>query len=412
MYTKRTIIVFALALIMGGALPGGVWARWSPDANQRKAERKYLRTGKINEGFESNGKGGIMPAGYQLDANGNAYYPGKDEYDARIAQYYIDHPEYNKEVNEYGVIVSRGGMTGEEILKIYGVWVEKKLVYLTNGIEVTIPGHYGWPSSGIASISIEYSSSVLAGFYRIGYLFYPIGYSSQSSGGGGGGSNPYPTYPPLPTWSPTPTPTPTVAPMPWSKIKDSSFMGESIVSRIPASPVAYDSDDTTQPYFIVGEGGPVMASYVGLTGLNSSARPNASNWQSVYEWAGFYNDTMGFENFTTYVKARKTYKSISSLSEIDGDGIYLWEGLEAFEMGQVPDAFNQYNVVFISTAPITINVIGAFAPAKSVAILSSSISFAPTVTEAKGIYIGSQVATGETTDQGLNPMSFGKNRLQ
>ncbi|MFZ5911828.1 MAG: hypothetical protein ACOYYU_17605 [Chloroflexota bacterium] len=401
MNIKKFAAIFGLTLLLGGMLPGGVYARWSPDANQRKAERKYLRTGKINEGFQSNGKGGIMPAGYELDANGSAYYPGKDAYDAGIAQYYRDHPEYNKIVID-GVITSRGGLTLGDITRLYGNWIPETTVFV-NGQQITTAGHWELPSTGIGS-PVDGS---FAGFYRIGLenRFYPIGYSSRGGdgdgGGGGGGDYPYPTYPPLPTWTPTPTPTPTTAPLPWSKIKDSSYMGESIVSRIPASPIAYDEEDTAQPYLIIGQGGPVMAPYIGITGLNASARPNASNWQSVYEPRGFYNDTMGFENFASYIKARKTYTSISSLSEINGDGIYMWEGVEAFEITEVPSAFNQYNVVLVSTAPITINLTGSFSPAKSVAILSSSISFAPTVTEARGIFIGSQVATGETTDQGL-----------
>jgi len=389
-YIKKTIIAFALALIMGGMLPGGVWARWSPDANQRKAERKFLRTGKVEKGFQPNGKGGIMPIGYEI-VDGQAVmkqgtdpnYPG-DPYGAYRAavQAYYD------QINELK------GLTYDEIIKRYWIFIPGHVDDITGQY---IPSHYEEPPSGIiGSINRDYNAGDYAGFYAVGEYpnaqYYPIGYSSSGGDGDGGGRSPvYPTFPPLPTWTPTPTPTPTTAPMPWSKIKDSSFMG----------PLAYDSDDTTQPYFIVGEGGPVMSAYIGLTGLNASARPNASNWQSVYESTGFYNDTMGFENFTTYVKARKTYKSISSLSEIDGDGIYLWEGLEAFEVAEVPDAFDQYNVVFVSTAPITINVTGAFAPTKSVAILASSISFAPTVTEARGIFIGSQIATGETTDQGL-----------
>jgi hypothetical protein len=89
-----------------------------------------------------------------------------------------------------------------------------------------------------------------------GFKFVPIiSYSRTGSSEGGGGGAGTPTI----VWvtaTPTPTPTPTAAPGPWVKLKDTSFFKEErIESYIPASPVPYDADDTTEPYFIIGDGG-------------------------------------------------------------------------------------------------------------------------------------------------------------
>ncbi|MFZ5820898.1 MAG: hypothetical protein ACOYYJ_13435 [Chloroflexota bacterium] len=406
MNIKKFAAIFGLTLILGGMLPGGVYARWSPDANQRKAERRFIRSGgkDVATGFY-NDNGKLTPLGYSYTENGLEKHPtidvpfdtDKDGVPDKIIK--VDIYQVALPVEQYIRNVGNSGFTEEQIKSMF--WTEFSGEF-NPGQGVTTESTYNVPDAGYMGAPME--GGGFSGFYKAGGKYYPIGEivrAAARASEGGGGDYPYPTYPPLPTWTPTPTPTPTTAPLPWSKIKDSSYMGESIVSRIPASPIAYDEEDTAQPYLIIGEGGPVMAPYIGIMGLNASARPNASNWQSVYEPRGFYNDTMGFENFASYVKARKTYTSISSLSEINGDGIYMWTGVEAFEITEVPSAFNQYNVVLVSTAPITINLTGSFSPLKSVAILSSSISFAPTVREARGIFIGSQVATGTTTDQGL-----------
>jgi hypothetical protein len=66
---------------------------------------------------------------------------------------------------------------------------------------------------------------------------------------------------PIPTqiiWIVTLTPTPTPYLGPWPKLKNSSYASRfRVQSTIPGSPIAYDSDDTTQPYFIIGDGGVV-----------------------------------------------------------------------------------------------------------------------------------------------------------
>ena len=231
--------------------------------------------------------------------------------------------------------------------------------------------------------------------WKILVLFSPLSAGGTGGGGGGGGTGVWVTA------TPTPTPTPTPVLGPWSKLKDASFLsGERIQSYIPASPVAYDTDDTTQPYFIVGDGGVVAASSIALSGLNGSAKANSQDWQD-----GAYSmppPAMLPQDYITYVKGRKETKNITSLDQIDSDGIYVYTGTTALDITSVPATLNQYNMVLVSEMQVNINPSDDFfKPEKSVAIVSPVIDFGDNVKEAKGIFISLKTDTGTTTDQGL-----------
>jgi hypothetical protein len=91
---------------------------------------------------------------------------------------------------------------------------------------------------------------------------------------------PTPTSTPTPTMTPTPTATPTPAQVPWIKLKNTSFISKnSLTSKIPYFPVAYDGDDTTQPYFIVGMAG-VVGAPVTQTASPTRASPTSGSSSS------------------------------------------------------------------------------------------------------------------------------------
>ena len=74
-----------------------------------------------------------------------------------------------------------------------------------------------------------------------------------------------PTSTPIPP-TPTNTPTPTPTPGPWIKLKNSSFISKNgLKVDIPLLPVLYDADDTTQPFFIIGESGVVGSPSINIT---------------------------------------------------------------------------------------------------------------------------------------------------
>lgn len=235
---------------------------------------------------------------------------------------------------------------------------------------------------------------------QIAGVFYTpmIIYGDNGSSGGNGAGGPTVIWV---TATPTPTPTPTAVPGPWVRLKDASFYKEArIESYIPASPVPYDADDTADPYFIIGDGGAVLASSIALKGLNNNAKANFHDWQD-----GNYDKLPGRmtpSEYIEYVKGRKEYKNINNLNQIDGDGIYYYESLDALNITSVPSSFNLYNVVLLSNTPVNIQITDDFfKPQKSIAIVSPIINFASNVKEAKGLFISLAADTGTTENQGL-----------
>lgn len=245
----------------------------------------------------------------------------------------------------------------------------------------------------------------VAGFYQApNGGWYPIGVPPPPRNPG----EPFARNPADPTPEPTQfmiivtlTPTPTPYLGPWPKLKDSSYVSRfRVQSTIPNSPIAYDSDDTTQPHFIIGDGGVVISRSISLTSLNSNAKASTKDWKF-----GNYSDmlppTLTPSDYELYVRGRKEHKDIDSLNEIDGDGIYSLKSTADLNIDSVPAAFNLYNVVLIAHGTVNINVTNSFNPSKSVAIVAPIVNFSPQTTDASGIFIANVVNTGSTTNQGL-----------
>jgi len=105
--------------------------------------------------------------------------------------------------------------------------------------------------------------------------------------------------------------------------------------------------------------------------------------------------------FTQYVKSRKEHQTISDLSSIDKDGIYVWQtGIPFPEITAVPSQFNDFNVLLIVADTVSINMVN-FNPTKSIAIIATTINFSSTTTESKGIFIAQTINTGSSSTQGL-----------
>lgn len=197
----------------------------------------------------------------------------------------------------------------------------------------------------------------------------------------------------------TPTPTPYLGP--WPKLKDSSYVSRfRVQSTIPANPLAYDSDDNTQPHFIIGDGGVVVSRSISLNSMSSSAKASASDWK-LDNYTNMLPPTLTPSDYELYVRGRKEHKNIDSLNEIDGDGIYSLKSTDDLNIDSVLAAFNLYNVVVIAHGAVNINTTNSFNPSKSIAIVAPIINFAPQTTDAKGIFIANNIDTGSTTNQGL-----------
>ncbi len=228
-----------------------------------------------------------------------------------------------------------------------------------------------------------------------------------------------PTATPLPTSTPEPTvtpggpsitPSPTAAPTPtsipiptpafaagWFKLKDTSFLSRKSDRQnyIPGTLQLYDTtgDDSIANHNILigGSGvllqnGPVQAganSYI-----NGDIHYSANNWYTN----GYTTSTvMTVSKYIDYIKSRKDFKTITSLSEITSDGIYQIQAPVSLTASQ----FDGKKVVLIVHDIATIP--SDFIPSNgSVAILAQMIDIAPTVTEVRAVLIGTQVATGNS----------------
>lgn len=203
-----------------------------------------------------------------------------------------------------------------------------------------------------------------------------------------------------PTATPTPTPTPTLSP--WIKLKDSSYSSKnSLTNNIPLVPVSYDGtgDDTAEAYFIINNGGLVAAPSINVNYYNPGAKTNEKDWKVDYTPSpSSYSMTPTL--FYSYVRARKEYKKINALSEIDTDGIYYYQGASPLSIASVPAQFNSYKVVLISSGVVEISV-ADFSPSHSIAIVAPTIDFSSSVTQATGIFIADAVTTGINNNQGL-----------
>ncbi len=185
-------------------------------------------------------------------------------------------------------------------------------------------------------------------------------------------------------------PTSTPTPGPYIKLKNSSFVsGNSLKDDIPAVPTAYDADDDGTANFIITQGGIVAAPSVNLTTYNASAKPNPGNWSAAYTPAPF---SMTPSNFLNYLKARKSFTTISDLGSINTNGIYYYNGASPLTLTSVPPQFNSYKVVLVTSGEVDINM-SQFNPIQSVALIASTINFSSSVTEADGIFIAEQTCT-------------------
>lgn len=202
----------------------------------------------------------------------------------------------------------------------------------------------------------------------------------------------------------------------WIKLKDTSFYQTSINSlgipmssqSIPfsANPfVPGDPDDDASQFFIMGNAG---------TSANFTISPN-----SAYSRSNWHTDTysvqphMPLSQFIEYMRSRKEFTPLSSVSsnlaELTKSGIYYYHSGNtdlAIDNPSIPAGVRAVLVVD-GTGKVSINgsanfnIGGSDSPTNSLAIMADTISFAPTVQKAGGIFIANTINSGPTVDSGL-----------
>lgn len=194
----------------------------------------------------------------------------------------------------------------------------------------------------------------------------------------------------------------TCVPPVWVKLKNTSFASANALNEsIPPVPVAYDGTDDGTRNFIIGNPGLV---YAPSTNLNGGA-------VSTKGWKTNLTETISMTpaDYLAYVKSRKTFITISSLSDISGNNntILIWgDGSGALTIGDSDVAdFNNKNLVVIVNGDLNINAT-SFAPssAKIAFLVTGTITFAgdpsPT-TIANGIFIAPTIDLGTTANHGI-----------
>jgi hypothetical protein len=162
--------------------------------------------------------------------------------------------------------------------------------------------------------------------------------------------------------------------------------------------VAYDADDTTQAFHVVGAAGVVAAPSVNITSLNANAKTGNPEYKVNYTPSSY---SMTPSNYLNYVRSRKEFKSISTLSDITTSGIYLFDNdTGTLDLNSVPAQFNQYDVVLMMEGVVNIDMAN-FNPTRSIAFVSEAITFSSSSAQATGLFIADVIETGTTTNQGL-----------
>jgi len=184
---------------------------------------------------------------------------------------------------------------------------------------------------------------------------------------------------------------------PYYKIKNSSFIGRpSLASLFPVSILPYDADDTDGNYFLIGDSGASYAG-VGLSLSNLETLGYATISRRGWHGTGYSSASptaLNATRFLNYIRSRKTFTGFSNLSEISGDGIYIWNGPGNLTFNDpLPAALNNYNVVIVASGTNgTININNTqFNPSKSTALIADVINFSNTTNQAKGIFAADTV---------------------
>jgi len=113
---------------------------------------------------------------------------------------------------------------------------------------------------------------------------------------------------------------------PWVKLRDTSFYSVNSLTNIMSStPTAYDSDDTTQPYFVVYNDGVVAAPTINIDISNVSPTTITGNpeYKAAYTPEAY---ALTSTAFVSYVKARKDYTTITNIGDIKSGGLYFYDG--------------------------------------------------------------------------------------
>jgi hypothetical protein len=194
----------------------------------------------------------------------------------------------------------------------------------------------------------------------------------------------------------------------WIKLKNASFISSNdLDNKIPDVVIPYDNDDNVRSpsdrLFIIADTnydpGLVAAKSIQLYG----ALPSSRRWQTTLT----KNGLMSPSGFLSYVKSRKEFGTFNSINEIgsqnNNNQILVADGGVTVGINDTNKTnFNNRNLVIVIEGNLNIDAT-TFTPTNaSIAfIVTGTITFSNTTTQANGIFVASKISLGTTTNQGL-----------
>ena len=231
---------------------------------------------------------------------------------------------------------------------------------------------------------------------------------------------------PTPTLSPTPSPSPSPTPGPWLKLKDTSFtIRSSINNVVPAGATQYDdtsdtgvcrvNEPTNYACFSSGETGSAI---VKSDAVDFGAGLSQRDW--LRKDANYViNTLLTPSSFISYVKARKDYATITSLTQdqIQSNMIHLLQPdppIVIITDDTVPDAIPAgAGAVIIIDGDLVIDLASSDtfnAANKAIAfVINGTLEISSQVTELNGIFIANDVNYAFDAAATSNPLKINGN---
>lgn len=206
-----------------------------------------------------------------------------------------------------------------------------------------------------------------------------------------------------PVGFPTPTATPTPTPGAWFKVKDSSVHKRgTLTNQLPATPVAFDSDDTgtcseTQgdiACFNIGQSGVVLAQ----GSMNFGSHPASDRDWTREDSSYTLNNLLTPDTFIEYAKARKSVNTVTALTpeELEADTINLFEDVY-IEVIDDDNVENEGDMVLIVDGDLVIDMGASYgntfnAVGNAIAIIvTGKLEISSQTTELNGIFVANEV---------------------
>lgn len=194
-----------------------------------------------------------------------------------------------------------------------------------------------------------------------------------------------------------------VNPLPWYKVKDASLnkVGDhsvNVVQNISKFTDA-DTDDNTNRYVIIGNAGVLISGGNYNPGPPYNPIPASTNNWDVANYPNFnfvYSDS-----FFQYLNSRKVIKEISSISDIDSNGVYFIKTNSLTIDAQPP---NKNFVLIVRNnnnddyGDINVSINNFNSSLNSIALIAKNINIADGVQNVNGIFVATNTFSYNNTD--------------